>query len=263
MYHSALAHLGILVCHSSSTTVVIKPGSCRIWKFATANTGVIVTALIIGSIKLLCNYKNLQLSTIVVLYLSRGNIPQVFLRGCGVPEDFISYAHSLVNQAIEFYSCFISYSHADKVFARRLHDSLQGRGIRCWLDEHQLLLGDDIYKEVDRGIQLWDKVLLCCSKDSLKSWWVDNEISTAFEKEQKLMKERGEKVLALIPLNLDNYLFGGACNTGKDTQIKSRLAANFAGWECDNNTFEIQFERLLKALRTDSGGRAAPPSTKL
>ena len=73
----------------------------------------------------------------------------------------------LLNQAIEFYSCFISYSHAEKPFAYRLHDTLQSRGIRCWLDEHQVLPGDDIYDQVDRGIRLWDKVLLCCSKESL------------------------------------------------------------------------------------------------
>jgi hypothetical protein len=29
----------------------------------------------------------------------------------------------------------------DKLFARRLHDTLQGRGIRCWLDEKQMLPG--------------------------------------------------------------------------------------------------------------------------
>src|SRR5579859_2823003 len=40
------------------------------------------------------------------------------------------------------------YSHADKDFARRNHHELQMRGIRCWLDEHQLLPGDDIYHEV-------------------------------------------------------------------------------------------------------------------
>jgi len=62
---------------------------------------------------------------------------------------------------IQFYSCFISYSHEDKPFARRLHDTLQGQGIRCWLDEKQILPGDDIYEHVDRGIRLWDKVLLC------------------------------------------------------------------------------------------------------
>ena len=106
------------------------------------------------------------------IYNSQGNIPEVFLRGCGLPDTFITYVKSLTVQAIEFYSCFVSYSRTDKSFARRLHDALQGRGIRCWLDEKQMLPGDDIYEQVDRGIRLWDKVLLCCSKDSLTSWWV-------------------------------------------------------------------------------------------
>ena len=47
---------------------------------------------------------------------------------------------------------------------------------QIWLDEHQMLPGDDIYEQIDRGIRHWDKILLCCSEASLTSWWVDNEI---------------------------------------------------------------------------------------
>ncbi len=47
-----------------------------------------------------------------------------------------------------------------------LHDALQGRGVRCWRDEKQMLPGDDIYEQLDRGIRLWDKVLRCCSRHS-------------------------------------------------------------------------------------------------
>jgi hypothetical protein len=196
------------------------------------------------------------------LYRSDGNIPEVFLRGAGIPEHFITYAPSLGSRPIQFYSCFISYSHADQSFARRLHDALQGLGIRCWLDEHQILPGDNIYEQVDQGIRLWDKVLLCASEASLTSWWVDNEINTVLAKERQLLKERGEKVLSLIPLKLDDYLFEG-WKDGKAELVRSRLAADFTGWSCDNQKFETHFEHLVKALRADAGRRELPPPAKL
>jgi len=162
-----------------------------------------------------------------------------------------------------FYSCFISYSHKDKAFARQLHDRLQGQGIRCWLDEHQLLPGDDLHEGIDWGIRLWDKVLLCASKASLTSWWVDGEINRAFQKEAQIMKERGKKVLALIPLNLDGFLFSADYQSGKKAEITSRVAANFVGWEKDPALFDRELERVIRALRTGEGGREKPPPARL
>jgi hypothetical protein len=71
--------------------------------------------------------------SIETLYRSRGIISDIFLRNAGVPDDFIVYVRSIVNQPIEFYSCFISYSSHDSEFAERLHADLQFYGVNCFL----------------------------------------------------------------------------------------------------------------------------------
>lgn len=206
---------------------------------------------------------------------SEGGIPTAFLRGCGLSDweiemtklycadrtageitDLIyrlSFARG--TRAIQFYSCFISYSHTDKQFARRVYDHLQKRGVRCWLDEKQLRPGHDIYEEIDRGIQLRDKVLLCCSKQSLTSWWVDSEIGATLEKEQRLTKQQGRKVLAIIPLNLDGYLFSSEWHSGYQHQIRRRVAADFTGWDIAPEKFESEMEKVIAALVAEDDSR--------
>jgi hypothetical protein len=161
-----------------------------------------------------------------------------------------------------FYSCFISYSHADEAFAVKLYSGLEQHGIRCWLDKKELLPGDDLYDEIDKGIRLWDKVLVCCSESSLKlSGWVDREIDKALQKEERLLRERQAKVLALIPLDLDGYLF--RWDSGKASVLKSRLVADFKAWPTDTEQFDEQLGKLISALRADSGGRRPPPTPRL
>jgi uncharacterized protein YjbI with pentapeptide repeats len=185
-----------------------------------------------------------------------------FLRGIGWPERLIEHWAALTSEGISFYSCFISYSHVDKTFAHRLHDSLQREGVRCWLDGHALLPGDDAKDEIDRGIRLWDKVVLCCSEAALTSWWVDQEIEKAIQKEERLWRERGEKVGALIPIRLDDYVFDG-WESGKRSEIVRRHIGDFSDWPDDQEKFEREFERLVLALSADPLARGPAPSPKL
>jgi hypothetical protein len=94
------------------------------------------------------------------LYHSHGNIPEVFLRGAGVPDEMITYSKSLVGQPFQYYSCFISYSSRDEALAQRLHADLQDKGVRCWFAPEDLKIGDEFRSRIDESIQVYDRLLL-------------------------------------------------------------------------------------------------------
>jgi hypothetical protein len=92
---------------------------------------------------------------------------------------------------------------------------------------------------------------------------VDSEINRAFQKEAQITQKRRNKVLALIPLNLDGFLFSADYQSGKKPEIISRVAANFVGWGTDNRLFDAEMKKVIRALRVDAGGREKPPPPKL
>jgi hypothetical protein len=100
-----------------------------------------------------------------------GPLPLKFLRGVGLPDLFIDYLPSQLNQAIQHYSCFISYSTQDQEFADRLYADLQNSAVRCWFAPHDLPIGEEIREGIEAGIKLRDKVVLILSDHSIQSEW--------------------------------------------------------------------------------------------
>ncbi|MGB9367435.1 MAG: toll/interleukin-1 receptor domain-containing protein, partial [Xanthobacteraceae bacterium] len=93
-----------------------------------------------------------------------GQLPLSFLRGVGLPDPLIDYLPSFLGSAIQFFSCFISYSSVDQKFVERLHADLQNQSVRCWFAPHDLPIGGRIWDEIDSAIRLREKVLLILSE---------------------------------------------------------------------------------------------------
>ncbi len=179
------------------------------------------------------------------IYNSQGNIPEVFLRGCGVPDEFITYARSLVEagKTIQFYSCFISYSSKDHDFANRLHADLQNKGVRCWFAPEDLKIGDRIRDRIDESIRLRDKLLLILSEHSIASDWVEHEVESALEEE----RQQGRTIL--FPIRLDDAVMESS-KAWAALIRRTRHIGDFREWK-NHDSYQKAFDRLLRDLKAE------------
>src|ERR1039458_10326925 len=176
-------------------------------------------------------------------YLSHGNIPLAFLRGAGVPENFIENMGSLTGKALEFYSCFISYSTKDQEFADRLHADLQNKGVRCWFAPHDLKIGDRFQEKIEQSIRVYEKLPIILSENSVNSDWVEREVQAAMEKERR---SPGDTVL--FPIRLDDAVMESNRAWAADIR-RTRHIGDFRKWK-DHDSLKNAFERLLRDLQT-------------
>ncbi len=192
--------------------------------------------------------------SIDTIYKSHGKIPEVFLRGCGVPDEFIAYIGSMVGRPIEFYSCFISYSTKDQAFAERLHADLQAKGVRCWFAPEEMKGGRKLHEQIDEAIRMHDKLLLILSENSMSSEWVGTEIGNAREREAREEKQM------LFPITLVPFegikqwkLFDADIGIDSAREIREYFIPNFSNWK-DHDSYQTAFQRLVKDLKAGAGG---------
>lgn len=178
------------------------------------------------------------------IYESKGNIPKIFLRGAGVPENFIEYMAALARKPIEFYSCFISYSTIDQEFAERLYTDLQSKHVRCWYAPEHMKIGDKIRQTIDQTIRVYDKLLLVLSEHSIASECVEKEVETAFEEERK------RKKTVLFPIRLDSTVMETDEAWAADIR-RTRHIGNFVQWK-KHDEYKEAFDRLLRDLKAVS-----------
>jgi hypothetical protein len=154
-----------------------------------------------------------------------------------------------VASSIRFYSVFISYSASDEDFATKLYDDLQKAGVRCWFAPHDIAGGEKLHEQIDRAIQVQDRLLLILSTASMSSEWVKTELANARTKEH----EQRRKVLfpiRLVPFDEVCKWKAFDADIGKDSarEVREYFIPDFSSWK-DPKAYKPAFERLLKDLR--------------
>jgi uncharacterized protein YjbI with pentapeptide repeats len=194
------------------------------------------------------------------LQLSKGTIPEVFLRGCGLSDWEIESAklykpglsnqeiNNIIykifdlraNQAIQVSPLFISYSHADAEFVEKLEPHLTEKGIRFWRDIHDMKSGR-LEKQVDHAMRQNPTVILILSENSTRSDWVEHEARLARE----LEKEIGRDVLC--PIALDDSWKSAKWPARLMEQIMEYNILDYSNWR-DDKAFGQVFNKMLSGL---------------
>lgn len=127
-------------------------------------------------------------------------------------------------------SIFLSHSHSDKLFVRKLASDLKKFGVKVWIDEAEIKLGDSLIEKIREGIDKMEYLAVILSPDSVKSEWVKKEVDVAMNQEIE-----GRKV-KVLPLIIKNCRIPGF--------LKGKLYADFR----DDEKYQAGVEKVLERL---------------
>jgi len=127
-------------------------------------------------------------------------------------------------------SVFLSHSHADKPFARRLAADLRIAGHTVWIDEAEIRIGDSLVAKIREGIDQVDFVAAIISSNSVASEWVTRELDIASNREMK------ERRVVVLPLLVERVPLPGF--------LEGKLYADFV----DAANYQASLEKVLRDL---------------
>jgi hypothetical protein len=128
------------------------------------------------------------------------------------------------------FGVFISYSHKDKRFVKRMEQALTKEGLKLWRDERDAYIGDDLKRTIIRAIRSNPGFLVVLTNNSVNSNWVRREIRIADKASQHgrkwiftVLAKKGVKP----PGNISHRLYADC--SGKNFSQQEFLARNEAG----------------------------------
>ena len=128
-------------------------------------------------------------------------------------------------------SIFLSHNHKDKPFVRKLAERLNAHGIRTWVDEAEIRVGDSLITKIETAIKDFTYLGVILSPNSVTSQWVRREVNIA------LTQEINGTQVKVLPLLIESCEIPGF--------LSDKFYADFT------KDFEDGFETLLSRLSDD------------
>lgn len=100
------------------------------------------------------------------------------------PEKTLSVIRQLLADAAANPRVALLYSSADRDFARRLAADLESRGIKVWIDEKNIRVGDNWPDKVERAIAESQWTVAVLPSEAEQSQWMDRELTLALKAER-------------------------------------------------------------------------------
>src|SRR6185369_5525939 len=119
-----------------------------------------------------------------------------------MPEmiSIVANTNSVKTLPLRALRVFLCHSSGDKPAVRKLYERLSSSGVSPWMDEENLLPGQDWDLEISKAVRNSDVVVVCLSRGSTtKAGYVQREIKVALD----IADEQPEGTIFLIPLRLE------------------------------------------------------------
>jgi repressor LexA len=143
-----------------------------------------------------------------------------------VYRKFVSRSDAISPRRMRVFLC---HSSGDKLSVREIYQRLKARDLDPWLDEENLLPGQDWEQEIRKAVRAADAVIVCLSHGSIsKHGYVQKEIKFALD----ISEEKPEGSTFLIPLKLEECV------------IPERLRR----WQAVKYFEQEGFDKLMKTL---------------
>lgn len=71
---------------------------------------------------------------------------------------------------------FLSYAHSDQIVVNQIADGLRRHKVRAWVDQQELLAGDSLQNEIQKGLNRASALVFFASRASLESRWAMHEL---------------------------------------------------------------------------------------